>query len=109
MICCCRINDVTSLPLTKTLHAVAVGSNVKFNDGNKASTASWSLTSILLSRTAHVTPRYMAPVSIYKYPNSLATTLEILLLPAPAGPSIAMAIFLVLIITSILHHRVRHA
>ena len=51
----------------------------------------------------------MAPVSIYKYPNSLATTLEILLLPAPAGPSIAMAIFLVLIITSILHHRVRHA
>ena len=46
LICCCRINDVTSLPLTKTLHADAVGSNVKFNDGNKASTASWSLTSI---------------------------------------------------------------
>ena len=51
----------------------------------------------------------MEPVSIYKYPNSLATTLEMLLLPAPAGPSIAMAIFLVFIITSILHHRVRHA
>lgn len=37
--------------------------------------------------------RYIAPVSIYRYPNFCASNLAVVLLPAPAKPSIAIIIF----------------
>src|SRR5690606_30972791 len=40
-------------------------------------------------RKASVTARYMAPESIWRYPRRRATAFAVVLLPDPAGPSIA--------------------
>ena len=54
-----------------------------------ALTASASPISIFSCSIAQVKARYIAPVSMYKYPSLLATSRAALLFPAPAGPSMA--------------------
>ena len=81
-----RIAVVASTPSTTTRSALMLSSSRR----HTAITESASEGSISRDRTPNVTARYIAPVSRYSIPNSVATRRATVLLPAPAGPSIAM-------------------
>jgi hypothetical protein len=73
---------VTTLPLPRSW--------VTTNPATKRLTASPSVRSTAARAAATAAARYMAPVSIYRSPSLLASSLATELLPAPEGPSMAI-------------------
>src|SRR4026209_852236 len=84
-----RSSLLTSLPLTNIVGVPCWNCMWSDSVGSRAVTASASAGSRPASMTAQAVARQRAPVSRYKYPNREANNLATVLLPTPAGPSIA--------------------
>ena len=87
-----RMASETFSPFTYTCWTPFSYPSSRWMPGRQPETASPSWVSFPARRTQSPMARYIAPVSTYKKPSALAAARAMVLLPAPAGPSIATEI-----------------